>query len=232
MLKFFTDKSVINDFLLVKIEDYIKMKSFRRWSEVLIDPGVYHLKTSKIYPWEGQIHIEEFMENLPKKHYFAFDYPCDMNIKYQDSFIIKSWLNAKKYAIYEHFIPVVQFGFSNFKEFKIMFDGYNKLDIASKIIGLGNMCRIHFLNDFMKNAIRYAFENCKHNRIHIYGLGLRIIPYAHRLSVINDIELSVDSTKWTRSHHTPGLRANTKAQRQEFFDEYLSHIKNLIGENK
>ena len=45
-MKFFTDKTVVNDYLLVKIKDYLKMDNFSRWKEVFIDPGVWELTKS------------------------------------------------------------------------------------------------------------------------------------------------------------------------------------------
>ena len=91
--------------------------------------------------------------------------------------------------------------------------------------------RMNNISDYMKNVLTYAFENCRHPRIHIYGLGLRIIPYAVELAKKYGIGLSVDNTKWTRACSTE-LRNKyypkvgcIKSNRQEFFDEYLRVIK-------
>ena len=46
-MKFFTDHTVDNEFLLIKLKDYLKGKHLKRdYKEVLIDPGVYELTKS------------------------------------------------------------------------------------------------------------------------------------------------------------------------------------------
>ncbi|MHA2258615.1 MAG: hypothetical protein ACXACO_11625, partial [Promethearchaeota archaeon] len=97
------------------------------------------------------------------------------------------------------------------------------------ILGLGNICRHFFKNEFIKHALPYAFKNCSHERVHIYGLGSRIIPFAYELSQKYNIALTIDSTKWTRACSTElkeihGI--NSKASnRQLFFDTFLNILK-------
>jgi hypothetical protein len=228
-MKFFTDRTVENDYLLVKIKDYLKMKDFSRWKEVFVDPGVYDLVKSPRYSWEGKIKIEEFLNLLPKNHYFSFDYPCDMNEQYSTLFIEKSWKNAIKFHKYPQYICTVQCKFNHYWSFLEWFDKYNNLEIKSGILGLGNICRHFFKNEFIKHALPYAFKNCSHERVHIYGLGSRIIPFAYELSQKYNIALTIDSTKWTRACSTElkeihGI--NSKASnRQLFFDTFLNILK-------
>ena len=65
-MKFFTDKTVKNDYLLIKIKDYIKMKEStkKRWKEILIDPGVYDLTKDYKFGWEGKINIPKFLDSF------------------------------------------------------------------------------------------------------------------------------------------------------------------------
>ena len=234
VMKFFTDKSVKNDYLLIKITDYIKMKDFSNWKEVFIDPCVYELTKSDKFSWENNININEFLNLLPAEHFFSFDYPCDMNLKYTNLFLRKSWLNAEKYHGHSQYITTVQSPFGDYWSFVAWFDKYNALEIKSGILGLGNMCRFRTLNDYLKHSLDYAFSHCNHPRIHIYGLCLKAIPYAYRLSKRYNIESSIDSTKWTRACNKrlkekyEGRICCRKDNRQEFFDEYKKKIEGVI----
>ena len=228
-MKFFTDKTVINDYLLIKIGDYRKVKDFSRWKEVFIDPGVYELIKEPEYSWfQNNKQIVDFLDSLPSNHYFSLDYPCDMNIFHTDYFLRKSWSNAKRYCIYPHYIVTVQSKFHDYMSFVEWFDKYNALDIKSGIMGLGNICRILQKTQYIKHALPYAFKNCRHPRIHIYGLAFKNIEFTMKLADHYGIELSIDSTKWTRACTVElkkkyNINCNGK-NRQEFFDEYLKQI--------
>lgn len=228
-MKFFTDKTVKNDFLLVKIKDYMKIKDFSQWDEILIDPGVNYLKKDYKFKWEGEINIHEFLDSLPSNHYFSLDYPSDMNLKYKKYFLEKSWQYANAYCYHPQFIVTVQFYYNNYWNFTKWFDKYNDLTIESRIMGLGNMCRFRTLNQYLKHVLDYAFSHTKYPRMHIYGLCLKAIPHAVKLAKRFNIELSIDSTNWTRCVTTEmkkiykvGCR---KGERQIFFDEYLKEIR-------
>ena len=227
-MKFFTDKTVINDYLLIKIRDYLKLKDYSKWKEIFIDPGVWELTKSHEYSWIYDIDIEQFITNLPSDHYFSFDYPCDMNMQHKVSFLAKSWVNANLYYKYPQYIVTVQFEFNNYLSFIEWFDKYNALDIKSGIMGLGNICRILHKTQYIKHALPYAFKNCNHERIHVYGLAFKNIKFAMDLADHYGIELSFDSTKWTRActvalKEKYNINCNGK-NRQEFFDEYLKKV--------
>ena len=228
-MKFFTDKTVINKYLLVKITDYLKMKDFSRWECVFIDPCVYELTKSNEYSWINKIDIEKFLNSLHAGHFFSLDYPCDMNVKYTKLFLNKSWNNAIKYCKFSQYIITVQSEFNDYNSFISWFDRYNTLEIKSGILGLGNMCRILYFTDYIRDTLTYAFKNTKTKRIHIYGLGMRIIPFAYNLALKYNIELTIDSTKWTRAVNKElkwkyGYNAKQK-DRQIFFDMYLKVIR-------
>ena len=95
-------------------------------------------------------------------------------------------------------------------------------------MGLGNICRIFYLTDYIQASLHYAFKYCKHPRIHVYGLALRIIPYTCKLSKKYNVELSMDSTKWTRAVTNDFKLQNGAAcrshNRQLYFKEYLKVI--------
>ena len=234
-MKFFTDKTVVNDYLLVKLVDYVKMDDFSKWKEIFIDPGVYDLTKSDKFSWEGKINISLFLRFLPPNHFFSWDYPSDMNLQYQTLFITKTWNRAVKFHKHHQYIVTVQFKHNNYWSFVEWFELYNALPIKSGILGLGNMCRHRSLNQFLKHSLDYAFSNCNHKRIHIYGLCLKAIPYAYKLSKKYNIELSIDSTKWTRAcsielKNKYGFFNSRKHNRQEFFDEYMKKIDKFIKE--
>lgn len=222
-MKFFTDKSVVNDYLLVKIKDYKKMTDFSRWKEVFIDPGVYDLVKDYKFSWEGKINIPEFLDSLPDNHYFSWDYPGDMNLFHQDLFLHNTWNSAEMFHDHPQFIVTTQYKFRNYWNFVEWFDRYNGLDIKSGILGLGNMCRFRSLNQYLKHTLDYAFSHCKHKRIHIYGLCLKAIPYAVRLVKRFNIELSVDNTKWTFCYYETDIK-----DRQHHFEMYQEKISKLL----
>jgi len=227
-MKFFTDKTVKNDYLLIKIGDYMKKFDSSCYKEVFIDPGVYELKSSGEYSWERTLNIKNFLDSLPDNHYFSADYPCDMNPDLTDHFLTRSWDNAIMYCGHHNYIITVQSKFNDYYSFVEWFDRYNELPILSGIMGLGNSCRILGLTEFIKHSLGYAFKNCKHPRIHIYGLSIRNIPFAYRLAKRFGIELSVDSTKWTRActvdlKNENNINCNSQ-NRQLYFNEYLKLI--------
>ena len=231
-MKFFTDHTVINDYLLIKIGDYLK-GDFTKYKEVFIDPGVYELTKTPEYSWMKPTskfsimyrNIGNFLDTLPENHYFSADYPCDMNEAYTDEFLHKSWINAELYCNHKQYIVTIQSKFNDYWSFREWFDRYNELPIASGILGLGNFCRIFHTTEFVVHALPYIFRYCNHPRIHIYGLALRLIPYAYRLAKKYGVELSMDSTKWTRNCKTSGLPSCRKENRQEYFDLYITTLK-------
>jgi len=205
------------------------MEDFSRWKEVFIDPGVYDLTKDYKFSWEDKINIPKFLDSLPDNHYFSWDYPGDMNLEYQYLFLHNTWNSAEMFHDHPQFIVTAQYKFINYWNFVEWFDKYNNLNIKSGILGLGNMCRFKSLTPYLKHAFDYAFSHYKHPRIHIYGLCMKAIPYAHKLAKRFNIEFSFDSTKWTRCYHTPGYPwACTKENRQQFFDEYKARVFELI----
>ena len=231
-MKFFTDKTVINKYLLVKITDYLKMKDFSRWECVFIDPEVWQLTKSNEYSWIDKIDIENFIRTLPKNHFFSWDYPSDMNLQYSELFLKKTWNNAIKYSKYPQYIVTVQSKFHDYMSFVEWFNKYNALNIKSGILGLGNFCRIKYFDNFIDYALRYAFKKCRHQRIHVYGLALDNIPFAVDLAKRNNIDLSIDSTKWTRGDEELkkkyGYISCRAHNRQEYFDHYKNKIRRRV----
>ena len=208
---------------MIKITDYLKIKKFKegfnRWNEVFIDPGVYDLTKSDKFKWEGKINITDFLNSLPDNHYFSWDYPGDMNLKYQDLFLMNTWNNALKYYKHSQYIVTVQYKYNNYWNFTKWFKVYNNLDIKSGILGLGNMCRFRTLTQYLKYSLGYAFRYCRHPRVHIYGLCLKAIPYAVKLAKRYRIELSIDNTKWTFIYYEQKSK-----DRQIQFNLYLQKI--------
>lgn len=161
-LKFFTDLTVKNDYLLIKLKRYLQIKNksvFKKYKEIFIDPGVYELKKTKkdCYSWEKHVNVEKFLDLLPNNCYFSFDYPSDMNPALTDVFLKKSYENAVKYQNNEHFIISMQYRFKDFFSFCEEFEKYNDLN-HDRIFALGNLCRILRLTPFLKNVILYTIK--------------------------------------------------------------------------
>jgi len=153
-----------------------------------------------------------------------------MNMQYAELFLEKSWNNAVKYCSHPQYIVVVQSILNNYLSFIEWFNKYNKLEITSGIMGLGNICRIMFCTEYVKHTLPYAFKHCSIKRIHIYGLAMRNIPFAYKLAEKYGINISIDSTKWTSAvnNHCRELANGkgycTKGNRQQFFNEYMRVI--------
>ena len=192
-MKFFTDQRWW-PYLLINIKKYRKMRKFKRFKEILIDPGVFDLKISSIYSWEGSINIKEFLDSLPENHFFSYDYPSDMNLYWENRFIEKSWENAKRYHNYPQYITTIQGKFNNYFNYIEWFHKYN--DLETDFMGLGNMCQHRTLNKFLKHTLPYIFKYSNAKRIHIYGLCKRGIPFAAKMAKLYKKELSIDQEKW------------------------------------
>lgn len=247
-MKFFTDHTVKNDYLLITIKNYLRFRekefNFDKYKEVFIDPGVYELtKGRESYSWEKKVNIHKFLESLPENHYFSFDYPADMYPPNQELFLRKSFENAEKYQNYKQFIITVQFRLGSWLDYIVWLNRYSRLN-SRGILGIGNMCRMLYLTKFVKNVINYTFKNVKNKRIHIYGLGLRSLPYAIRKAKRYNKELSFDSTKWKRAfwmntkkeHLYPKINNKYKYCRatpqddQMMFDTYKNEIIKRVNE--
>ena len=240
--KFFSDKTINHNYLLIKLIDYINPRYkpiIDIKKEVIIDVGVYDLKKNNNYSWINKINFKKILDNLPDNHFIPFDYPSDMcnqtsiyksfiQLGKIESFILRSYENSCKYCYSKNFIVSIQYKPNNILDFKYMFDKFNCLIVNNNILALGNMCRIQKLSKFMKESIKYSFKNSNSKRIHIFGLTLRAFKYCFKLAIKYDIELSIDSTNWTRACNkylktTFGLCC-IKKTRQLYFNEYLKSI--------
>lgn len=234
-VKFYTDKTVNHDYLLIKLIDYINPKNkqlIQSKKEVIIDVGVYDLKKSNEYSWINKINFVDILDNLNKNEYIPFDYPSDMNPFYQDKFIFRTIENTMKYCYSSQFIVSIQYRNQDIYSFKYWFDMGNKFIVNNNILGLGNMCRLKKKTNFIRNTFKYTFKHSKAKRIHIFGLSIWLFPIAYILSKIYNKELSFDSTNWTRACNKKLKDINLcsmKSTRQLYFDTYLTRI-NKISE--
>jgi len=236
---FFTHPiGISNNYALITLNHFIKKKKIdinkiinysQKYKIVIIDVGVYQLKKQPYYNFEKlAINFKEILTILPTNVYIPYDFPADMNIKYQELFIKKSFDNFLKYKEYKQFISTIQCKFNDINNFKLSFDKYNKYITSNHYVGLGNMCRINQLTDFIKESIDYAFRYSKSKKIHIFGLSLRNFKYVYSKSIEYNIDLSIDNTKWTKACNQK-IRKNfglccLKATRQLFFNEYIKSI--------
>jgi len=93
---------------------------------------------------------------------------------------------------------------------------------------LNRIKKLHEI-EFCINVFDYIKKNVKNKCVHIYGASLTLIKYFVSDLELNNIFVSVDSTKWTKRVHTRipldkaiCCRKNT---RDIFFLEYINEIK-------
>lgn len=230
---FFTDITTgASQYCLLNIKQYEnQLKSNKKL--IFIDPSVYELKNLKEYSRINLLH--NLVNNLKENEYISIDYPADMNITNTELFIQKSFENNMKYKDNDKYICTIQYKFHDFDSFK---HEYNRLlpvfeNNDKKIIGIGNMCRIMRPDPFTDRVFQFIADNLKNRRLHIYGLGFRlIVKYAKMLEKQN-IQLSVDSTKFTRSVNSyvkyKYHYSCNKETRDIFFLHYIDELQKKAG---
>lgn len=239
-LIFFTDHSTeISKYCLLNIKNYSKI-SYLDKKMYFIDPSVYELKNKSEYSKINELH-ELANSELPLNQFLSIDYPCDMNLGYENEFIEKSIANNKKYAKNTQYIATIQFKFKDFKDFEYrtqelfsILKSENTLD--KKIIGIGNLCRIFHKSDFTEKTFsllrKLAIEESIH-WFHFYGLGIKLITQCCEYFKDLDITISIDSTKWTKRINKNGVLANAiccrKDTRNAYFLEYMKEIEKRTG---
>lgn len=231
---FFTDyQTKINQYLLCNIKAY--PQKIRKYHKLIfIDPSVYELKNSIEY--SNIDYMLNLLDNqvLDKTEFISIDYPSDMNLNYEAQFIEKSIALNLKYKNHPNYIHTIQFKFKDYKDFNYQFDYLkSQIDFSSKIVGIGNLCRIlGAKNKFVKQITQKLCIEAKNLKwLHLYGLGMRLIK-----TMINPIQkanpnliISVDSTKFTRAvnnnlKHRMGVCCR-KSNRNLYFLEYMKQIK-------
>lgn len=191
---------------------------------VFIDPSVYELKHAVEYS-----HIEELHEIARTgTQYVSIDYPCDMNPLHSDEFIEKSIRNNLQYKDNPFYICTVQSKLHSYDDFKRQFEYlHEQIYFPSKIIGIGNLCRIMRPTAFT-DYVFALLRKYKEYQYHFYGLSLALIKrYCGAFP-----NCSVDSTKWTFPVSRT-LKENyghycLKNTRDIFFLEYMSRIRQTI----
>lgn len=234
--KFFTDittNASIN--CLLNIKRYNDKRKLNK-SLIFVDPGVYELVKTNEYSEIDKLH-HLASGNLNENEYISIDYPCDMNMQYESLFIQKSIDNNIKYADNLQYICTIQFKFQDYNDFEKRFYELEYIwSQPKKILGIGNLCRIKYPNEFTDKVFRLLLKNQhKFSWIHIYGMTLRLMrKYLPKFNCM----FSTDSTKWTRAVsnklklRTGGRVCCRKDTRNEFFLEYNKIIKTEIINEK
>lgn len=255
----FTDEQTkISQFLLLngKRLNYITTHEALTKQLIFIDPSVMELKHSTTFSQNKLLHkLVKIIDGF-KYIYISIDFPCDMNLKYEDLFIYKSFKNNLKYCNNFNYICTIQSKFMNYQSF---YDESEKLryiwEQSNKIIGIGNLCRIIFYyklkskpkhrhkwkkyykkkhsNEFVDKITEYIKINFKNRWVHFYGLSFQLIckmiPILHNAGV----KCSVDSTKFTKAiTHEFKLSHGVccrKHNRNLYFLEYINEIKKRCG---
>lgn len=165
---------------------------------ILIDPGVHELLTKTEYSNIEKLH-QLAQGQLQHNEYLSIDYPCDMNLEMSEEFIERSIHNNFTYKDNDRYICTVQSNFEDIIDFRKQFDLLEPIFKTNpqKVIGIGNMCKIHRPNSFTDAVIDYIARHVQNGRwIHFYGLGKYLIErYAPLLD--GRFRLSTDSNKWT-----------------------------------
>lgn len=225
---FFTDITTIaSSCCLLNINAYHSTK--KQFKDLIfIDPGVYELKKGHEYTHIQELHA--LVPHLAENEYISIDYPCDMNPRYTQEFIIKSIANNWRYASNTHYICTVQSKLHRYDDFKLKLEELEPIwSQPQKILGIGNLCRILECDVFTDYV--FALLNKIAGRVHwmhFYGLPFPLMKYLPKLE--KKCIISVDSTKWTRAVHDRlkaehGLNCSSKT-RNLFFLTYLEAIAN------
>ena len=250
-LLYFTDITTeISSLCLLNIKQYYNYKLRENKDIFKIDPGVYELKKNREYSKIKLLH--SLIPNLKENEFISLDYPCDMNPKYSNEFIEKTYQNNILYADNLHYIATIQYKFLNFGSF---IENYEKIKhiikTTGKIVGLGNLCRILKISNIKpkKNKIKPSYQNylfCeklfdfilnnfpKYNEIHVYGASAQLIEKYIKKLIENGFKVSVDSTKWTKAYKDWFKKQNgvccRKSNRNKYFIHFLSElsIENII----
>lgn len=221
---FFTDiQTNISNFCLLNIKQINNIRLKKKFI-YMIDPSVYELKDKSEYSKINELH-EIAMSN---QHLISIDYPNDMNPIYSDIFIEKSIKNNLLYRFNEKYICTIQFKFQDISDFIKQFEYLEELiDFSTKIIGIGNLCRILRPNEFTDKVFTYLMK--KPYYFHFYGLGLALIkkylPYFPNCSM--------DSTKFTKAVNTKFKKENgvccRKHNRDKYFLAYMNEISKFVN---
>ena len=247
---FFTyPKGIINNYAIINCKFWLNLKKqivnydlineySKKYKIVFLEPEVMYLKKNISFRFDKWLNVYDLLANLPNNVFISIDYPCDMNPKETNRFIFKTIENIQKFGHSKQYITTIQFKFRDFHSFKENFELITNLPVNCKILAIGNLCRLIKLKkdiEFGKKIIDFLVENIDYNQfnqIHIYGLGMRLIPYFYNSFKHKNIILSIDSTKWTKAI-TKELKLKfgincKKENRQIFFNEYIKHIYNKI----
>ena len=229
-MKFFTDITTnASNFCLLNIKKYYDPRKESK-KIVFVDPGVYELKKHREY---SQIELLQQLAQgeLKENEYLSIDYPCDMNLQYADEFIAKSIENNLRYAENPQYICTIQFRFQDFDSFRENWEHLECwVNFPQKIIGIGNLCRIMYPNEFTNDVFEYIISHTsKGQQIHFYGLSLRLIKTYIPLLERAGLVITLDSTKWTKAVTNTLKLAHgvccRKATRDLYFFSYMDEIR-------
>lgn len=209
---FFTNILAENSkFCLLNIKNYSDERKARK-KFVFVDPGVNELKKGPDYPQISLLHDLIKNDKLEWNEWLSIDYPCDMNLLFQEEFIEKSIKNNQLYREKEKYICTIQSKFQDFIDFKIQFEYLKPIFYyKEKIVGIGNLCRIKEPNAFTDKVFSFLRRNQQGiTWLHFYGLSKKCIEkylsYTTQKRLFEPYSpwpwyciISVDSTKWTRA---------------------------------
>lgn len=202
---------------------------------VFVDPGVYELKKVDEYPMVDFLHKITSERSLAENEWISIDYPADMKIKKTKEFIEKSIQNNYLYKDYNKYICTIQYGFKSVESFIKRADELRDIwSKENKIVGIGNMCRILTTSKnhryFLENVFEYIKTEMAGKRVHFYGLAKQLIVKYMPMLEKKKIEVSVDSTKWTKcdseykKNHS--LNCSTK-ERNDYLQRYIENLRKL-----
>lgn len=220
-MKFFTDHTIkVSKYCLCNIKHYFSFKASRK-ELVFIDPGVYELVRSPEYTYRWKMH--RMVRHLPSNTYISIDYPCDMNPAYTDQFIAESVKNNIMYRDVPNYICTIQSHFRGIESFR---KEARRLEPIwkhhDKIIGLGNLCRIMHPTPFTDQVSDWVINNVPLGKwVHVYGMPMRLMRKYLPAWEDAGIEVSVDSTKWTRPVRGRGKPSCNKENREQYFLNYI-----------
>jgi len=252
---FFTDiTTAASHYCLLHVRAY-RSPAKPSKTAVFIDPGVHQLIKHDDYLAIDRLHaLADGTVPLAPNEWLSIDYPGDMCPGRMEEFLARTYANNVRYAANPRYIATVQCHLSNcdvprprgdwagtaqghlsdFASFKYEMGRLFPILRAcpAKILAIGNLCRVMYpthLTDRIVAHLKAHVADIPSRRVHFYGLALRLIKaYVPGLERA-ELEISVDSTKWTRAatsdlKRAHGLNAHTDT-RDLFFTTYMAELK-------
>jgi len=239
---FFTSQQVnpdLSHYCLCTIKNY--SKSFAdKYKEVYVDPGVSDLK--KYGDYRGKDKMIKLIESgsLRDNEWCSLDYSIGdaEDNETRKKFLRWTYENNVRWADDPHYMCCIQYG-SSFGSFKKSFEKVKHIfwDNKDKMIAIGgDIIGSHYSTSETRSLFYYLRKHADHlNRIHFFGLPIRLIDDLKLLLPKSHLIITVDSTKWRFANSQEllklnnGLRITTAEHINTFYTSYMKQWQERLG---